>query len=77
MAGRCIDRIVLVDEECIKKAVVMLMTKEKLVVEPSGAVGIAALITYPELVKGRNAAVVITGRNLDERLFKPLVEEFS
>ncbi|WZL71734.1 threonine/serine dehydratase [Clostridiaceae bacterium 35-E11] len=73
MAKTCIDHIIEVDEEMIKKATVRLLTEEKVVAEPSSAVGVAALMTKPELFEGKNVAMVVSGGNLDKELMKNLL----
>lgn len=73
MSEQCIDHIIEVDEEEIKKAVIYLLDKEKVVSEPSGAIGVAAFMSNPELFNNRKTAVIITGGNLDSKLMKLLV----
>jgi threonine dehydratase len=73
MAGRCIDDILPVEEESIREAVLWLLQKEKVVAEPSGAIGIAAIISNPEFFRGQNTAVIISGGNLDGSLMQDIV----
>ena len=75
MAKQCIDDIIVVSEESIRKATKMLLTQEKVVAEPSGAVGVAALLENPEYFKGKNIAIVITGGNLDKSLMQKIITE--
>lgn len=70
-----IDDIVVVSEKAIKKATKHLITKEKVVSEPSGAVGVAALMEQGKRIPGREIAVVVSGGNLDEGLLKKLLED--
>mgnify|MGYP000855189375 FL=1 len=72
MAGQCIDDIVLVEEESVKEAVLFLMDKEKVIAEPAGAVGVAAVMAEPELFKNKNVAIIISGGNLDFSLIKSI-----
>lgn len=72
MAEQCIDDIILVEEEKIKKALLYLMDKEKVIAEPAGAVGVAAVITNPEMFRNRNVAIVISGGNLDFSVIKSI-----
>ena len=76
MSAQCIDRILEVDEEEIRQAVVYLLEKEKVVSEPSGAVGVAAYMSMPELFRDRKAAFIITGGNLDPKLMKDLINDY-
>ena len=66
---RYVDDVVLVSEESVKKAVGLLFEKTKLVVEPSGAVGIAALLS--EMVSFKNSKVValLSGGNVSTETF--------
>lgn len=73
MADKCIDDIVQVDEEIIKEAILFLMTKEKVIAEPAGAIGVGAIMSNPKLFQGKNIAVVISGGNLDGKLMKEIV----
>lgn len=72
MAKECIDDIIVVEEEDIAKAIQFLLLKEKIVAEPAGAVGVAAVRKNPEIFKGKNVAIVITGGNIDEDLIKEI-----
>lgn len=74
MSKSAIDEIIIVSEKAIKKATKHLLIKEKVVSEPSGAVGVAALMEHGEKITGREIAVVISGGNLDENLIKKLLE---
>lgn len=73
MAEQCIDDIIVVSEENIKKATAKLVIEEKVIAEPSGAIGVAALMEKPEFFEGKNVAIVITGGNLDKSLMKKLL----
>jgi threonine dehydratase len=75
MSSRCIDQIIEVDEGEIRNAVVYLLDKEKVVSEPSGAVGVAAFMSNPEIFKNRKTAFIITGGNLDSKLMKAILNE--
>ncbi|TVQ63867.1 MAG: threo-3-hydroxy-L-aspartate ammonia-lyase [Phycisphaerales bacterium] len=64
-----VDRFVTVSEGEIAKAAVFVMERMKAVVEPSGALGVAALFQDaardPEALRGRRVGVVLSGGNLD------------
>lgn len=71
-----VDHTSLVSEEEIGMAIAFLYKEHRLVVEGSGAVGVAALLAGK--VKPDNpAAVVISGSNIDLPVFMRLVEEYS
>lgn len=73
MSKSAIDDIIIVSEKAIQEATKHLLIKEKVVSEPSGAVGIAALMEHGDKIRGREIAVVISGGNLDENLMKKLL----
>ena len=75
MAGQCIDDILVVQEETIRKATAFLLTDEKIVAEPSGAVGVAAIMENPGYFAGMNVVVVISGGNLDQAMMARLLTD--
>jgi threonine dehydratase len=60
------------DEE-VAAAVAFAYRELKLVVEPGGAVGLAALLAGRIDVKGKNVVIVLSGGNVDAELFAKLV----
>jgi len=75
MCRQLVDEVVLVDEEQIADAMRWAIDVHHLVVEGSGALGIAALRARLGGLAGRRVAVVLTGRNMDgEALRRVLVE---
>lgn len=60
-----VEEIVLVSEEEIKSAVKFLLARLKILVEPSGAVGAAALLSGKLPPEVRTAGVVLSGGNID------------
>lgn len=72
MAGRCIDELIQVTEDRVRQGILTLLFQEKLVAEPSGALGIAALLSSKPGSLGKNVAVVISGGNLDSGLLKEI-----
>ncbi len=73
MAKKCIDEVLLVKEDTIKKAVQLLVENEKILAEPSACVGIACLMQYRKRFKGCKAATIVTGGNIDSNLLKKLI----
>jgi threonine dehydratase len=68
-----VDEVITVDEEQISRAVVLLLERCKWVVEPAGAVPLAALIAGA--IPGHDPVVlVISGGNVDPLLLTRLVE---
>lgn len=67
-----VDDMVTVPEAEIVRAVVYLFTRLKLVVEPSGALPIAALLSGAVTVHGK-VGVILSGGNMDPAFFAGLV----
>jgi len=66
--GGLLDDFLLVSEHQIEGALALLLQIEKTVVEGAGAAGLAAVLAYPELFKGRKVGIVLSGGNIDTRL---------
>lgn len=75
MAKQSIDSIMVIEEEDIEDAVKYSLLEEKLIVEPAGAIGIAAVRKNPEIFKGKNVAVVLTGGNIDKKLLLEIINK--
>ncbi len=60
--------ILVVPEHAIEEAVGLLVEGAKVVAEGAGAAGVAALLQFPELFRGRRVGVAITGGNIDARI---------
>jgi threonine dehydratase len=70
---RLVDEIVTVSDDEIVGAMVFLFDRLKLVVEPSGAVGVAALLTGKLDARDRSVGVVLSGGNVGAARFAELV----
>lgn len=57
--------VLTVEEEDISRALLHLLERSKLVVEPAAAVGVAALLAYPERFTAGPICVVLSGGNVD------------
>ncbi len=68
IVARIADDIVLVSERDLEKAVSLLLSIEKTVVEGAGAAGLAALLAHPERFAGRTVGIILCGGNIDTRL---------
>lgn len=64
-----VDDMLAVTEPQIARATLDAMQRLKLVIEPSGALGIAGLLRLarqqPDALRGRTAAVIVSGGNMD------------
>jgi threo-3-hydroxy-L-aspartate ammonia-lyase len=70
---RRVDEVVTVSDDEIVAAMTFLYDRLKLVAEPSGAVGIAALLAGKVDASGRAAGVVLSGGNVGAARFAELV----
>lgn len=66
--ARVVDDIMLVSEAQIERAVSLLISIEKSVVEGAGAAGLAAVIAHPQTFAGQKVGLVLCGGNIDARL---------
>jgi threonine dehydratase len=69
-----VEDIVVVDDDEITHAVFMLLERCKQVVEPAGAVGLAALLSGKINVKGKKAGVIISGGNISMSLLSRIID---
>jgi len=65
--------VLLVREDEIERAVATLLEIEKTVVEGAGAAAYAAVAANPELFRGRNVGIVLSGGNIDMRLLSNVI----
>ncbi len=74
LIARFVDDVVLVDEEEIAEAILLLLERSKLVVEGAGAVGLAALLHGKISLPGKKVAVVLSGGNVDINIVSIIIE---
>jgi threonine dehydratase len=74
LVRKYVDEIALVDEGEIAEAVLLLIEREKTVVEGAGAVGLAALLHHRFQLANQNVAVVLSGGNIDVNLVSRIIE---
>ncbi|HWA71019.1 MAG TPA: threonine ammonia-lyase [Polyangiaceae bacterium] len=74
LVKRYVDELVLVDEEEIAEAILLLFEQEKTVSEGAGAVGLAALVHQRLPVKGKRVALVLSGGNIDVNLMARIID---
>ncbi|MFZ4079255.1 MAG: threonine ammonia-lyase [Microbacteriaceae bacterium] len=67
-----VDEVITVSEDDTAKALLMLLERAKLVVEPAGAVGVAALLAGKIRKTGKTVAV-LSGGNIDPLLMQRIV----
>ncbi len=71
---KLVDDIVLVNDEAIINAVLLLMERCKMLVEGAGAAGLAALLSGAIQLKGKKVLVPLTGGNIDINLVSRFIE---
>ena len=71
---RLVDDVILVNDEEIIAAVLLLMERNKLLVEGAGAAGVAALLSGTLELKGKKVIVPLTGGNIDINLVGRFIE---
>ena len=60
--------VLVVPERAVEEAIALLAEGARVVAEGAGAVGIAALLAFPDRFVGRQVGVPITGGNIDARI---------
>jgi threonine dehydratase len=74
LVRRYADGIVLVSEEEIAEAILLLLEKEKTVAEGAGAVALAALLHERLPLAGQRVVVVVSGGNIDVNFLERIIE---
>jgi threonine dehydratase len=67
-----VDEIVTVSDDDIARALLMLLERAKLVVEPAGAAGVAAIIAGKITASGPTT-VILSGGNIDPKLMEQII----
>ncbi|MGH3745738.1 MAG: pyridoxal-phosphate dependent enzyme, partial [Mycobacteriales bacterium] len=67
-----VDRVVTVSDEALSRALVLMLERAKLVVEPAGAAGVAALMSEPQQFEPP-VVTVVTGGNIDPLLLGKVI----
>lgn len=62
------EKVIVVEEDALERAVTLFATVEKTVAEGAGAAGLAALLAEPELFRNRKVVLILSGGNIDTRL---------
>lgn len=69
-----VNDVLLVAEDDIEQAILMLLEIEKTVVEGAGGVGLAALIKHRERFAGRKVGLVLCGGNIEPLVLAEIIE---
>src|SRR5713226_8782125 len=68
-----VSGIVLVDEECIERAVNAYLTLQKAMAEGAGAAGLAAMLAEPARFAGKRVGLILCGGNIDPRILASIM----
>jgi len=60
-----VDDILTVTEEQISGAMMLVWERMKIIIEPSAAVPVAAVLANKELFRGKRVAIIVSGGNVD------------
>lgn len=71
----CVDDIITVSEIEIINAMKFLWERMKIIVEPSGAVPLAAILSKKTSIENRKVGVILSGGNIDVEPFFQLLEK--
>ena len=69
-----VDDVLLVGEDDIEQAIVLLLEIEKTVVEGAGAVGLAALLRHRERFTGRTVGLILCGGNIEPLVLAEIIQ---
>jgi len=72
MISEFVDEVITVDDDLIARALLLLLERAKLVVEPAGAVGVAAILAGLVTNAGKTV-VVLSGGNIDPMMMERVI----
>ena len=72
----CGPGIVIPERDCLR-AMALAFSRLKVVLEPGGAIALAAALFHPETIEGEAVIAVASGGNVDAALFAKVLEEFG
>lgn len=72
MISRIVDEVITVSEDDMAQALLVLLERAKLVVEPAGAVGVAAILSGQVQATG-TTVVVLSGGNIDPMIMERVI----
>ncbi|MHA1255087.1 MAG: threonine ammonia-lyase [Promethearchaeota archaeon] len=73
LINKYVDEIVLVSDEEVANAILLLLERSKIFVEAAGAAGLAAILNKKIQVTGKKIAVIISGGNLTPNLLNRII----
>lgn len=71
-----LDDYELIEEEAIKKAIAFMVEEHQIIIEPSAALSVAALLNS-ENYRGKNVVLVLTGKKINPQLLMKILKEYG
>ena len=68
LVRRHVSRVLTVSERAVENAITLMAEAAKQVSEGAGAVALAAVLSHPDMFRGRRVAMPICGGNIDSRI---------
>ncbi len=68
-----VDDILIVPERTVEDAIALLVEGAKVVAEGAGAIGVGALLAFPEKFKGKRVGTTVCGGNIDSRILSTVL----
>jgi threonine dehydratase len=68
-----VERLVLVSEADLERAVNLFLTLQKSMAEGAGAAGLGAMLAEPDLFRGRRVGLILCGGNIDPRILSSIM----
>ncbi len=65
---KLVDDVILVNEQMIERALVMILEKEKTLVEGAGAAALAGILFNKQKFTGKKVGIILSGGNIDQRV---------
>ena len=76
MQRLCGSGIVVSEEDCLR-AMVVAFNRLKIVIEPGGAVALAAALFHPETIETDTVIAVASGGNVDPDMFQTALSNYG
>jgi len=68
-----VDDILIVPERTVEDAIALLVEGAKVVAEGAGAIGVGALLAFPDRFKGKRVGTTVCGGNIDSRILSTVL----
>ena len=75
LIGKYVDEMVTVSDDEIAEAILLLLERTKMVVEPAGAASLAAAINHKVNLGGKRVVCLLSGGNIDMGFIQKIVEK--